>query len=163
MLVHGNNDTLAAVEIFRRTGVTLHRREREACGYRFVGFGGDGSALHDVELAEGESMDLRLQGAMFLTHVPPRAGLRYGADVPPPAVAARRAGGLVGGAPGAPRAHVCGHVHRTEGVAWLGQTKVIKLRAAMWNRAALLDLATLRTEFIDLDPRAARGGPPPYA
>src|SRR4051812_42036721 len=54
LLVHGNNDTREAVETFRREGVTIHRRERELFGRRFVGFGGDGSAPHDDELVDGE-------------------------------------------------------------------------------------------------------------
>jgi Icc-related predicted phosphoesterase len=52
----------------------------------------------------------------------------------------------------APRAQVCGHIHHSEGVAWVGPTKVIKLRAAMWNRCALLDLDTLAVTFRDLAP-----------
>jgi hypothetical protein len=61
----------------------------------------------------------------------------------------------------APRAQVCGHIHHTEGVAYLGQTKVIKLRAAMANRCALLDLATLRTTFLDLEPGPHATSSPP--
>ncbi len=145
LLVHGNNDTLRAVEEFRRAGVTIHRQEREVAGVRFVGFGGDGTAPHDSQLAPGETLTLDLAGAILLTHLPPR-GLHYvvhdqGAPVQPGA---------------APRAHVCGHVHHTEGIAWLGPTKVVKLRAAMWNRCALLDLDTLAATFLDLAPGAPR-------
>jgi Icc-related predicted phosphoesterase len=153
LLVHGNNDTLEAVEEFRRAGVTIHRREREVDGVRYVGFGGDGSAPYDLQLGPGETLDLHLEGAVLLTHVPP-PGLRYGPDrpgAPPPPPAA---GLPFDPALPAPRAQLCGHVHATEGVAWLGRTKVIKLRAAMWNRCALLDLERLAPTFRPLDPRA---------
>jgi Icc-related predicted phosphoesterase len=161
LLVHGNNDPAAAVEVFRRRGVTIHRRERELFGIRFVGFGGDGMAPHDLELADGEQAALDPSGAILLTHVPPPR-LRYGADT---AGAARQTSasqtewGTQAG-PGArrgtyalaPRAHICGHIHHQEGVGYLGATKVIKVGAAMLNRCATLDLRTLRAEFGSLDP-----------
>lgn len=158
LLVHGNNDGPAAVEHFRRAGVTIHRRVRELGGYRFAGFGGDGTAPHDLELGPGERLELDLGGALLLTHVPPARRLRYGPDsaaVPDRGQAEDLPSGVVpplGG--GWPRAHVCGHIHHMEGVAWLGPTKVIKLGAAMWNRCALLDLSTLQATFLPLDPQA---------
>ncbi len=177
LLVHGNNDTWEAVETFRREGVTIHRRERELGGVRFVGFGGDGTATFDAELAEEESLDLRLSGAIFLTHLPPPR-LRYGPDTPgegpssstspaPLASASLKAGNAARpsrasaatlGRPAAPQladaplAQICGHIHHLEGVARLGPTKVVKVRAAMWNRCATLDLRTLRATFRDLGP-----------
>jgi Icc-related predicted phosphoesterase len=157
LLVHGNNDTPGAVEEFRRAGVTIHRREREVDGVRFVGLGGDGYAPHDVELGPGESLDLDLEGSVLLTHLPP-PGLRYAPDGPPPPPAPGRPPlGFASQAPAppAPRAQVCGHIHHTEGVAWRDRTKVIKPRAAMWNRCALLDLDTLAATFRDLEPRVA--------
>ena len=154
LLVHGNNDTRDATDLFVREGVTIHRREREVAGVRFVGIGGDGTAPWDTELGPDESLDLRLDGAILLTHVPPRNGLRYvrddrGTSLAPPSSST--------GHPllaNAPRAHVCGHVHRLEGVAYIGPTKVVKVGAAMWNACALLDLRTLATQFIRIDPAA---------
>lgn len=132
LLVHGNNDTREVVELFRREEVTIHRRARELLGHRFVGFGGDGNAPHDVELAEGEQEHLPLDGAIFLTHIPPASR---------------------GPAPqGGPRAHICGHIHHTEGTYDRGTTRIVKLRAAMWNRCALLDLETRAVTFLNLEP-----------
>lgn len=148
LLVHGNNDTYAAVETFRRENVTIHRRERSLGEARFVGFGGDGSALHDQELADGETLELRLGGAVLLTHLPPQARLTYSTREEA-ARAAVQSENL-----SQPRAHVCGHIHQTEGVAYLGATKVVKLRAAMWNRCALLDVKTLSATFRDLESSA---------
>jgi len=162
LLVHGNNDTREAVETFRREGVTIHRRERELFGRRFVGFGDDGYASYDAELAEGESLELRLDGAILLTHLPPR-GLRYA----PRDLDERRrtkdelAAGVGGDSSfvfcpsspifaNAPVAQICGHIHHQEGVARIGPTKVVKLRAAMWNRCATLDLRTLHAHFRNL-------------
>ncbi len=158
LLVHGNNDGPPAIERFQRAGVTIHRRVREVGGYRFAGFGGDGTAPHDLELGPGEQLELDLQGAFFLTHVPPARRLRYGPDsiaAPDRGQAEDLPSGAVsppGG--GWPRAHICGHIHHVEGVAWLGPTKVVKLGAAMWNRCALLDLSTLQATFLPLDPQA---------
>jgi Icc-related predicted phosphoesterase len=154
LLVHGNNDSRTVVELFRREDVTVHRRERTVLGHRFVGIGGDGYAPHDVELAEGESAELNLEGAIFISHVPPAGPLalstRDGPDVP-------RSFGFGGQLlEGGPRAHLCGHIHHTEGVGFYAGTKIVKLRAAMWNSCALLDLETLHTEFLLLDPRAPR-------
>jgi Icc-related predicted phosphoesterase len=156
LLVHGNNDSPDAVAIFRREGVTIHRQTREVAGTRIAGFGGDGNAPHDVELGPGESPDLELEGAVLLTHLPPRARLAYGPDRPLQAFGdeGARDARVPGAAPfaNAPRAQICGHIHQTEGIAYLGSTKVIKLRAAMWNRAALVDLRSLATRFVDLAP-----------
>ena len=169
LLVHGNNDTLQAVETFRREGVTIHRRERELFGVRFVGFGGDGTASYDDELAEGESLHVDPTDAILLTHLPPPR-LRYSLHDPDerrktkgesttsvlrPALALSGAEGSFVQPPerdliGAPCAQICGHIHQLEGVARLGPTKVIKVRAAMWNRCATLDVRTLHARFRNL-------------
>ena len=142
--------------------VTIHRLcEREVDGIRFVGYGGPAEDLHDLELGPGETLDLRLEGTILLTHVPPPR-LRYGPDRPgarPPPVAHDLP---FDPALPAPRAQVCGHLHATEGVAWLGRTKVIKLRAATWNSCALLDLDGLAAGFRrDRPPRAPARPPVP--
>jgi Icc-related predicted phosphoesterase len=147
LLVHGNNDSWPAVQEFRRAGVTIHRQERVVAGVRFTGFGGTGDAPHDLELGPGETLHLNPEGSILLTHVPPPGRLRYGPDAAAPAPPSAAAPHLL-----APRAQVCGHIHHNEGVAWIGPTKVIKLRAAMLNRCALLDLDTLAVTFRDLAP-----------
>ncbi len=153
LLVHGNNDTAEAVETFRREGVTIHRRERTLHGVRFVGFGGDGTQPHDFDVAGGESLELRLADSILLTHLPP-PGVRYtvpnNADVAIAAASQPRRPAASHALFDAPRTQVCGHIHHHEGIAWLGPTKVIKLRAAMWNRCAMLDLKSLRVVFSDL-------------
>lgn len=153
LLVHGNNDCIEAVERFRAAGVTIHRLERRVLGHRFVGFGGDGNAPYDVELEPGELEVLPVEGAILLTHVPPATRLALS-----PVDGEHVTASLTFGTPPAalvgtgPLAHICGHIHPTEGVAYLAGTKVVKLRAAMWNRCALLNLSTLRAEFLDLEP-----------
>ncbi|HEU5314603.1 MAG TPA: metallophosphoesterase [Chloroflexota bacterium] len=150
LLVHGNNDSRRVVELFRRAGVTLHRQARELLGHRFVGFGGDGNAPHDVELAEGELEDLPLEGSIFLTHIPPGYPLRLSPADRPDAPRAFEFGGQL--TSGGPRVHLCGHIHHTEGVGYYAGTKIVKLRAAMYDRCALLDLATLAVDFVPLGP-----------
>jgi Icc-related predicted phosphoesterase len=147
LLVHGNNDTRDVVQLFRAEGITLHRQEKTMLGHRFVGFGGDGYAPHDTELAEGELESLDMEGAILMTHVPP-GGLEL-SPVDGPGVPR---GFTFGGAlvSGGPRVHICGHIHQTEGVAYYAGTKIVKLRAAMWNRCALLNLDTLAVRFEDL-------------
>lgn len=148
LLVHGNNDGPEAVRVFREHGVTIHRRSATQAGHCFVGIGGDGYAPHDTELGPGESIDLPVDGSILLTHIPPaRIELTKvdGDHVP-------RSFEFGQPVEGGPRAHICGHVHHTEGVGYLAGTKVIKLRAAMWNSCALLDLDTLRTTFLTLEP-----------
>jgi Icc-related predicted phosphoesterase len=152
LLVHGNNDRFEAVEQFRTAGVTIHRRERELFGRRFVGFGGDGNAPYDVELADGERATLSVEGAIFLTHLPPATRMTLapvdGEEVPRYLTFGADKSSVTGVGP---LAHICGHIHHTEGVGYLAGTKVVKLRAAMWNRCALLNLKTLHVEFADLD------------
>jgi len=161
LLVHGNNDSRAVVELFRRENVTIHRREKTLCGRRFVGIGGDGYAPHDVELTEGDLGELPVESAILLTHVPPAGRLVLstvdGPDIPQ--------NFTVGGqfVEGGPLAHICGHIHSTEGVGMYAGTKIIKLRAAMWDACALLDLDTLHAEFLPLDPSSTQSRNPARA
>ena len=150
LLVHGNNDSRTVVELFRREDVTIHRRERTLHGRRFVGMGGDGYAPHDVELAEGELAELPVEGAILLTHVPPAGRLTLSTVDGPSIPQNLTLGGQL--LEGGPLAHICGHIHGTEGVGMYACAKIIKLRAAMWNACALLDLDTLHAEFLPLDP-----------
>lgn len=150
LLVHGNNDSSSVVRYFRAEGLTLHRQERTLLGQRFTGFGGDGHATHDVELQPGETEQLSLEGAIFLTHIPPAFRVELSRVDGPQVPRSFAFGGLM--AEGGPRLHICGHIHATEGVGYYGGTKILKLRAAMWNRCALLDLETLAVKFLPLDP-----------
>ena len=151
LAVPGNNDGAEVMETLRRADVSVHRRERVVGGVRFTGLGGDGTQPYEETLGEGEALGVDVAGSVFLTHIPP-AKLRYAPDTAsgargpqsvelavPPSVAA-----------GAPRAWVCGHVHKLEGVAFLGPTKVVKVRATFWGSYAELDLETLRARFLRL-------------
>ncbi len=46
-----------------------------------------------------------------------------------------------------PLAHICGHIHHTWGVGYLGSTKIIKLAASYLGYYAIMDLQSLVVEF----------------
>jgi Icc-related predicted phosphoesterase len=150
LVVHGNNDSAEVARYFREEGLTLHRQERTLFGHRFTGFGGDGNATHDIELQPGEMEQLSPEGSIFLTHIPPSFRIAL-SPVDGPKVPRSITGQLT---EGGPRAHICGHIHHTQGVAYYAGTKIVKLRAAMWGSCALLDLDTLAVTFLPLDPDA---------
>ena len=126
-LVHGNNDSWPAVQEFRRAGVTIHRQEREWTASASPASAAPATALHDLELGPGETLTSTRRGASSSPTSPPPAGSATGTATPPPRGAPCPATPHLP----APRAQVCGHIHHSEGVAWIGPTKVIKLRAAM--------------------------------
>lgn len=50
----------------------------------------------------------------------------------------------------APIAHICGHLHSTYGIGWIGQTKVIQLASSALGHIAIMDLSNLKVKFIKL-------------
>ena len=50
----------------------------------------------------------------------------------------------------APLAHICGHIHHTQGIGSLGQTKVIKLASSAQGNIAIMNLENLGVEFMRL-------------
>jgi Icc-related predicted phosphoesterase len=47
----------------------------------------------------------------------------------------------------APLVHICGHIHHTQGVAYLGTTKIVKLAPLESGYYAIMDLENLKVEF----------------
>ncbi len=47
----------------------------------------------------------------------------------------------------APLVHICGHIHHTWGIGYLGSTKVIKLAGAYMGYYAIMDLSNLHVKF----------------
>lgn len=47
----------------------------------------------------------------------------------------------------APLVHICGHIHHTWGIGYLGSTKVVKLAASYLGYYAIMDLETLHVDF----------------
>ena len=47
----------------------------------------------------------------------------------------------------APIVHICGHIHHTWGIGYLGSTKVIKLAGGYLGYCAIMDLQTFHVKF----------------
>ncbi len=50
----------------------------------------------------------------------------------------------------APIVHICGHIHHTWGIGYLGSTKVIKLAGGYLGYCAIMDLDNLKVKFLNL-------------
>ena len=126
LLVHGNNDSWPAVQEFRRAGVTIHRQEREWPGSASPASVAPETPPTTWSWGQGRRCTSTRRGASSSPTSRPPAGSRTARTPPAPAPPSAATPHLL-----APRAQVCGHIHHSEGVAWIGPTKVIKLRAAM--------------------------------
>ncbi|OQA03755.1 MAG: Calcineurin-like phosphoesterase superfamily domain protein [bacterium ADurb.Bin400] len=157
--VSGNNDFGEGYERMRREYLPLDELDEVIInGRRFVGVGGS-PLLWDLDRTDSSAtLRNKIAGSVFLSHYPPRGNFQYAkidsglspADsnttTPLPDIVGYRPRNITN----SPLLHICGHIHSQYGVAHLGQTKIIKLGAANQGHCAILDLASLRVEFLNL-------------
>ena len=159
--VPGNNDFGPAYYKLKARYPSLEGRAESLGGHSLTGVGGSPASW--AGQYQGEKMiDKKLiAGTIFVSHVPPPGILNWQKfDVTSPTAIchSRESGNLDPRVKpeddrpkrrfsDAPACHICGHIHHQWGVAYLGQTKVIKLAAAERGYYAILDLENLKVEF----------------
>jgi len=149
--VHGNNDPKRIQELLAQRTVYVHARRAEVLGFEFAGAGGSGpTPFNTVCEYTHEQITSFFKGnvnsnTIVVSHAGPRGVLDISKHQ------GEHAGSLAVREMvdrDQPRAVVCGHIHEQEGEGMLGKTKIVKVAALMYGKAALLELETLKTTFV---------------
>lgn len=138
--VPGNNDFGRAYHKVNAKLKSVEGRIVEILGKKFTGVGGSPASWEGQYAGETMKENMKIGGTVFLSHYPPPGVLNYQKfDVPSPTSLKKFSD--------SPAVHICGHVHHQWGVAYLGQTKVIKLASLETGHFAIMDLDDLSVEF----------------
>lgn len=150
--VHGNMDPKEVQEEMEMRGGWIHGRKEEWNGFEFAGWGGSGPTPNETpceyseeEIAQGLEKIKIGKKTILLTHAPPYNTFAdlVANDNHIGSIAIRRTIEEK-----RPRAVVCGHAHEAEGSEQLGTTRIIKVGPLMHGRACLVELNSLKTEFL---------------
>jgi len=150
--VHGNMDSPQVKGFIEKKGVSIHAKKVEWRGFEFAGLGGGPksvlSTLIEYDNDEAASFIEGIIGpeTIVLSHAPPYGtkaddignGIHIGMPALREAVEKIR-----------PRAVICGHAHENQGMERIGRTLVIKVPALKDGKAALVELPSLKTKFLE--------------
>ncbi len=152
LAVHGNMDPFGVQKILQEKGISIHGKSVEFKGFKFAGWGGSSHTPNNTpceyseeEIAEGLSKLEVDEKTVLLTHTPP-FGTKADSPVPGVHIGSKSLRAFIGQKQ--PSAIVCGHCHEAQGEETLGKTKVIKVAPLMAGKAALLELPSLKCEFL---------------
>lgn len=154
--IHGNMDTKQVVDLLERRGFLLHMRKAEFMGWNFIGYGGSSPTPFNtpIEYPEEQIYEelsrFRMNSkTVLITHSPP-----YDSDVD------RTSSGVSAGSRSIRRVieerkpflNICGHIHEREGEGRVGETRIVKVPAAMNGKAAELIIDNdVKVNLIKLD------------
>lgn len=143
--VPGNNDFGPGYYKLKAKYPSLEGKIMEFDDQKFTGVGGSPESWAGQYQGESINDKIEIGGSIFVSHVPPPGIVtlnpydkgdqgKTNADRP------KRYRD-------APVAHICGHIHRRQGIGYVGQTKIIKLGDAASGNYGIMDLKTLFVEF----------------
>ncbi len=150
--IHGNMDPQEVRLEMEMRGGWIHGRKEEWNGFEFAGWGGSSPTPNDTpceyseeEIAGGLAGIGITEKTVLVTHAPPYNTFAdlVANDTHIGSISLRRAIEEK-----KPRAVFCGHAHEAEGTEMLGATKIVKVGPLMMGRAALVELNSLKTEFL---------------
>ena len=150
--VHGNMDSPEVKGLIEKMGVSIHAKKVNWKGFEFAGLGGGPKSVLStlIEYENDEQRDL-LKGiigpeTIVLSHAPPYGtkadDIGNGIHIGMPAL--REAVEKI-----QPRAVICGHAHENQCVERIGKTIIIKVPALKDGKAALVELPSLKTTFLE--------------
>lgn len=138
--VPGNNDFGRAYHKVNAKYKSVEGRYTKLFEREFTGVGGSPASWEGQYAGEHMQENTKIGGSIFLSHYPPPGVLNYQKfDLPSPTSEKNFSD--------SPLVHICGHVHHQWGVAYLGQTKVVKLASLETGQFAIMDLDDLSIEF----------------
>ena len=106
---------------------------------KFTGVGGSPASWAGQYSGETMIDRKKIAGTIFVSHVPPPGAHNYQKfDNYSPT--SKKLSDV-------PKVHICGHIHHTWGVAYLGTTKIVKLAPLESGFYAIMDLENLSVEF----------------
>lgn len=159
--VPGNNDFGRSYHSLNAKIKSLEGRVIEFANQRFTGVGGSPASWSGQYQGEMSVDKKAIAETIFLSHVPP-PGLANFEKIDQSNVSLRKDMALSTALENkamqgsinrtiqlsdSPKVHICGHIHHTWGLGYLGTTKVIKLAAAYLGYYAIMDLDSLFVEF----------------
>lgn len=140
--VPGNNDFGRSYKILQNFTPSLEGRIVELGGRRFTGIGGSPASWSSEYQGENSLPKEEIKGTIFVSHyLPP--GIKYGDQSTNQPINQSNFSD-------APLAHICGHIHNTQGIGYIGQTKVIKLASSALGNVAIMNLDNLEIKFMKL-------------
>ena len=108
---------------------------------RFTGIGGSPASWSSEYQGENSLSKEQIAGTILVSHYPP-PGIKYSKN--PPTSYKLQAKSFRD----APIAHICGHLHNTQGIGYIGETKVIKLASSALGNVAIMNLDNLEVNFL---------------
>jgi Icc-related predicted phosphoesterase len=128
--LHGNNEPIEAMELYRQTDINIHLETKQFGGYNICGIGSFGY-LNEPGVFEDLSVQNLVinQQTIFVTHVPPRE---------------------LKAQPHGPLIHLFGHMHVLAHTKQLGETLLVQCPAGIEGRVTELSLPDKLIQFIDL-------------
>lgn len=150
LAVPGNCDPPDVLAVLQKRGIDLHRKTVNIGGFDFVGFGGSNKTPFNtpMEFAEDDIFraldNIMIEGAVLVTHVPPKGyldgsadGKHFGSEAVAEIAKKYR-----------PRAVISGHIHEARGVIREKNAVILNPGPAMRGYRALMEL---RQEEIEVE------------
>lgn len=165
--VPGNNDFGRSYKILQSFTPSLEGKIVKLGNRSFTGIGGSPASWSENYQGENSLSKEQIAGTILVTHQPP-AGIKYTTN---PKSEYRnpkqfqmsndknskhisdfgfRASDLPKEIKDAPLVHICGHLHSTQGIGYIGETKIIKLASSALGNIAIMNLDSLEVEFMRL-------------
>ncbi len=119
--IHGNNESEEVIDYFKIRNYSIHLKAKNFKDFQIVGIGGFGEGYYPG--------DFSTKDAILVTHFPPILSNKNFKD--------------------APVIHIFGHSHFGGYQKKQGKTLLVQLKAAMYNRGAVLELPSLKVNFIN--------------
>lgn len=127
-LVHGNNEPDSVKLLYQQKNITVHFNEKRLGDYQIIGIGYGDDFPTDPYFAKDK---------ILLTHEPPRAAAISQME---------QKGELLN----APILHFSGHLHGMQTIRQIGRTVFVQVPSAMLGKAAVLQLPSIKVEFIEI-------------
>lgn len=158
--VPGNNDFGDSYNELQNHTKSLEGRIVKLGNREFTGVGGSPASWESEYIGENALSKKNIAGKIFVTHYPPNLVKLEKFDKGNSKSEYRnskhvsdfgfRDSSLQRKIYDFPLAHICGHIHSTQGISYIGETKVIKLASSAFGNIAIMDLDSLEVSFLTL-------------
>lgn len=141
--VPGNNDVGESFGVLQENLTSVENNFVKFRGEKIVGMGGIPD-LYGHNIFPPEVPPATISDSIFLSHIPPKKieNLKK-FDWKPEKMPEKKLSA-------APKIQISGHIHNNWGVAWIFETKILKLPAGVNMMATILDTESLEIDFLEM-------------